>query len=490
MTNIPVLIVLLPLCSALLSLVLTKFHKEAGRGVVLLALGASLVMSVIQVVMVVKGGPIHYHVGGYAMPFGIEFVTDTVNGCLLILISVVSFITVFFARSFPQGEDVHEGGFNALMALLATGLLGMTATGDVFNLYVFLEVSSLSAYCLIALGGDKAVVAAYRYMMIGTCAATLYLVGIGILYANTGTLNMADMAEILNDGTHDDAMLIAMCCFIVAFGIKMAHFPFHAWQPSVHAYAEAGSKPIIAGVMFKVPGYAMFRYLFCVFGTDFKYFRYILVALGVIAVSGMLYGSIRAIGQNDVRKMFAYSSVTQMSYITLGFAIGTPIALAGSFLHIMGHAFMKGGLFMASGILKHKYGAVKLENLGRVYKDMPLTATLMTVASLSMVGIPPTVGFFSKWYLGVGAASRGLWLYLAILVISSLLNAIYFFRLLEKIYMQKNLGRAEKGELVSGEKAITIAIPVILFTAAIVLLGLFNVKIVNILLITLEGVGL
>lgn len=490
MSNYPALIILCPLVAALLSLLVSKIHKQLGQIVVFIAITASLIMSVLLLIQVAKTGPVNYHMGNYDMPLGIEFAIDTVNGCLLVLINAISFLTVIFSNGFDISHEQYSGGFYAVMSLLVTGLLGMTATGDVFNLYVFLEISSLSAYCLIAMGGDKGVIAAFRYMIIGTTAATIYLVGVGVLYANTGTLNMADMAQILNSGEYDDAILIAMCCFIVTFGIKLAHFPFHGWQPSVHTYAEAGSKPIIAGVMFKVPGYALFRYLYCVFGPDFKYFDYILVVIGILAVSGMLYGSIRAIGQKDIRKMFAYSSVTQMSYITLGFAIGNPIALAGSFLHIIGHAFMKGGLFAASGVLKHKYGIVKLEDYGRVYKQMPFTSTLMTIAALSMVGIPPTIGFFSKWYLGVGAAQRGLWIYLAVLVISSLLNAVYFFRLIEKIFIQKDSGRQEHGEIRQGEKDLSIAIPLIIFFSAIVLLGLFNVKIVNVLLITLKGVGI
>lgn len=490
MSHLPVLIIICPLCAALLSLLLTKVHKQLGKLAVLLAVTASLVMSVLLLIQIIQTGPVNYHMGNYDMPFGIEFAVDTVNGCLLILICVISFLSVIFSNGFDINNGELNGGFYTVMALLVVGLLGMTITGDVFNLYVFLEVSSLSAYCLISMGGNKGVIAAFRYMLMGTVAATLYLIGVGILYANTGTLNMADMRDILNSGDYDNAILIAMGCFIVTFGIKLAHFPFHGWQPSVHSYAEAGSKPIIAGVMFKVPGYAMFRYLYCVFGPDFKYFNYILTIIGILAVSGMLYGSIRAIGQKDIRKMFAYSSITQMGYITLGFAIGNPIALAGSFLHIIGHAFMKGGLFAASGVLKHKYGIYNLEDYGRVYKQMPLSSTLMTIAALSMVGIPPTVGFFSKWYLGVGAAQRGLWIYLAVLVISSLLNAIYFFRMIEKIFIQKDSGRQEHGEIRKGEKDFSIAFPIICFFLAIVLLGLFNVKIIDVLLLTLEGVGI
>ena len=489
--NMTALIIILPLCAALLCMLLTKIHRTLGRWTAIVAVAASLVLSIIQLKTVIEGGPIHYYFGNYLPPIGIEFVVDTVNALVIILIDVIGLSALIFMTEFEEDKDrTVLGGYYALALLLIVGLLGMTTTGDVFNLYVFLELSSLSGYCLISMGGDKGVVAAFRYMLMGTVAATFYLMGVAVLYAATGTLNMADMSQILDSGLYDDSMLVAMICFVICFGIKLAHFPFHGWQPSVHTYADAGSKPIIAGVMFKVPGYAMFRYLYCVFGTDFKYFNFFITVIGVLAVSGMLYGSIRAMGQKDIRKLFAYSSVTQMSYITLGIAIGTPIALAGSFLHIIGHAFMKGGLFLASGVLKHKYGITDLKDFGRVYKDMPLTAGLITIAALSMVGIPPTTGFFSKWYLACGAASLHEWIYVAVLVISSLLNAIYFFKLIEKIFIQQKSERHEHGGIKNGEKSFAVAFPLILYAAAIVLIGIFNVKIVDILLITLEGVGL
>ena len=491
MSNLPILIILLPLSAALLCLALSRFHVHLGRNVVILSLLGSLLASVLLLKEVIRSGEIHYAFGAYEMPYGIEFVVDGVSGVLIVFVALMAFLTAIFAMPFEEkNEPVKTGGAYTMIALLAVGLGGMTLTGDVFNLYVFLEITSLSGYCLIALGGSRGVVSAFRYMLVGTVAATFYLLGVGILYANTGTLNMADMKKILAESGDQEAMLLAMCFFVAAFGIKMALFPFHGWQPSAYAHAETGTRPLIAGVMGKIPAYALFRYLFCIYGKDFAYFRYFLLILGVLSCAAMIYGSLRAMSQSDIRKLLAYSSVAQIGYISLGFAVGTPIALTGAFLHMIGHGFMKGGLFFAAGSFRYRYGAVSLESFGRIYKNMPLTSGLLVIAALSMVGIPPTVGFFSKWYLAFGAAGAGQFLYVAVLVLSSLLNAVYFFKLIEKVFIQEEQDRRELTPVRSGELPLAMIIPTVTAFLAILFLGILNAPIADVLLASLEGVGL
>lgn len=493
MRNLPVLIILCPLCASLLCLLLTGISRQLGKNVVAASVLASLVMSVMLLGTVVSDGPVHYEIGGYSVPYGIELVVDSVGACMLIVISLIGFLTVLFSNNFSDYSDQQRlliGGANAVVALLITGLLGMTATGDVFNLYVFLEITSLSAYCLIALGGSRGVVSAFRYMLAGTVAATFYLLAVAILYGATGTLNMGDMRDILNSGEHDSAMLAAMCFLIPAFGIKMALFPFHGWQPSAYTHAEPGSRPLITGVMGKIPAIAMFRYFFCIFGVDFIYVRYLLTVLGAFSVFSMIYGSVRAMAQNDIRKLLAYSSVAQIGYISLGFAIGNPVALTGAFLHMIGHAFMKGGLFFCTGAVRYKFGTVDMDDFGRIYKKMPLTSGLLVIAALSMIGIPPTAGFFSKWYLASGAAGMNRWIYIAVLVISSLLNAVYFFKLIEKVFIQQSKGLRERWSAGELELPFTMILPIVVCFIAILGIGIFNVRIAEVLLLTLEGVGL
>ncbi len=491
MKNLPAIIVLLPLCSSLLSLALSKIHKHLGRDLIFCALLGSLIFSIVQLREVIYNGPIHYVYGAYKIPYGIEFSVDTVNAVIVVMICVLGVLSCMFACNFETFDNATQiGGAYTMHGLLVLGMVGMTMTGDVFNLYVFLEITSLTAYCLIAMGGSRGVVSAFRYLLMGTVAATFYLLGIGILYSVTGSLNMTDMAECLNQGNNDNAMLIAMLLLIVAFGIKMALFPFHGWQPSAYAHANTGARPLIAGAMGKIPAYAMFRYLYCIYGTDFKYFRFFLVIIGILSVSGMIYGSVRAMAQSDIRKILAYSSVAQIGYISLGFAIGSPLALAGSFLHMLGHAFMKGGLFFASGAISWRYGTFDLNDFGRIYKKMPMTGGLLAIGALSMIGIPPTVGFFSKWYLAYGAAEMHEYIYIFVLVLSSLLNAVYFFKLIEKTFVQEKSQKSELHAVRTAEVPMTILLPVVVSILAILFLGIFNVKIVDVLLISLKGVAL
>ncbi len=487
--HLPILIVILPLLGAALGMGLSRIHRYLCRDIVIATTALSFCMSLMQLRNVAHGEVVRYVFGGYTTPFGIEFYIDGISALVVCLICTVGLLTVLFSIKIEDvRSDFEVSAIYAVMSLLITGMLGMTSTGDVFNLYVFLEVTSLSGYCLIAMGGDRGVISVFRYMLVGTVAATFYLLAVGILYSVTGTLNMQDLASILAKGENDQAMFIAMCFIITAFGIKMALFPFHGWQHTAYTYAEIGASPLITGVMGKVPAYALFRYIFFVYG-GFRHMHFFFTFLGVLAVIGMMYGSIRAMGQKNFRKMLAYSSVAQISYVIMGFAVGNDTALAGAILHLVGEAFMKSGLFFAAGAITYKYGKVMLEDFGYIYKKMPLTDGLIVIAALAMIGIPPTVGFASKWYLALGAAHEHHYVYVAVLVISSLLNAVYFFKLLEHMFMGRDKKAPALVEVRRGELPIAMTIPIVVSFAAILLLGIFNGPIIRMLMYTLKGVA-
>lgn len=489
MNDLPIIIILLPLISALLSIALSRIHIHLGRNIVTAAIFVALGCAVKLFINIIKGGPVHYSFGGYKAPYGIEFYIDSIGAIIVVVILLLGFITTLYVMNFEvTNERKVIGGAYSLIGLLIVGMCGMSMTGDVFNLYVFLEITSLSAYCLIALGGSRGIVASFRYLLVGTVAATMYLLGVGILYASTGTLNMADMRNILNSHNYDTEMTVSMCLFIAAFGIKMPMFPFHGWQPSAYSHAEPGSRPLIAGVMGKIPALALFRYMYFIYGTDFKFFNLFLNIIGILSCCGIIYGSVRAMAQEDVRKIFAYSSIAQIGYITLGFAIDSPYALAGAFLHLIGHVFMKSGLFFSSAAIRYRFGSFKISSFGGIYKKMPLTSGLIVLASLSMIGIPPAVGFFSKWYIALGAAETHQYRYIAILVLSSLLNAIYFFKLIEKIFINqpKELYDKRDGETVELPWTMLLAIGTCF--VIILALGIFNAGVFGVIMMTVKGV--
>lgn len=483
MQHAPVFIVLLPLTAALLCLLFSRIHRHLGGWIVLGSLAASFAcaVNVLQRVMASGGKPIHYWMGGWAPPIGIEFVLDPLNSVLAVVISFIATITCLFSRPFLKDEDwLHIGGYYTLFGLLEVGLCGMIITGDMFNLYVYLEIMSLSGYGLIAIGGRKSTLAAFRYLLIGTIGASFYLLGVGYLYAITGTLNMADMATRIAPLITSPLVAMAIGCFIVGFGIKMALFPLHGWQPDAYTFSHPGASAFIAGCMSKAPAYAMIRFLYFIFKVDNPIVSHALDFIGILGIAGMLIGSIMALAQYDFRRMLAYSSVAQIGYIAIGIAMGNMYGYIGAVLHIINHAFMKSALFLVIGGIVYRFGEVNLYRLGGLNKKMAISTMTVTFAALSMIGLPPMCGFFSKWYLLLGAYSGKQYFYIIILIISSLLNAIYFFRIIEQMFIEREASLTElhRPETKLG-LPIEMCIPLFVMGMGILVLGFYSSNIVS-----------
>lgn len=481
MKHLPLLVILIPLCGALLCPLLGKLSHNAGKRAVICTLFAAVVCAAQQLVQVVRGGAaLHYWLGGWKPPYGIEFVIDGINAPIILLVAVISFLTALYSCPFEE-TDTHTTTrvslYYTTLACLAIGLLGMASTGDAFNFYVFMEITALAGYGLIAAGEGKGPIAAFRYLLMGTVGASMYLLGVGFLYAQTGTLNMADLTLRLNGNMDSPLVILAIGCMIVGFGIKMALFPFHGWQPAAHSYAHEGADPMIAGIMIKIPAYAMIRFFYGIFKGQGEALEYFLLILSVLAVCGVLYGSLKALRYDVYNKLLAYSSIGQVGYIAMGIALGNYYGLVGALLHIISHAFMKSGLFYTSGALKFKYGIHNTPAMGQVYREMPATGATMTVCALSMIGLPPFAGFFSKWYLALGAIQKGQYLFVAALILSSLLSAIYFFRLLEHVFMDPKKERRDKYP--KAELPWQMLVPVLTAGIVIVGLGLFHTGIVS-----------
>lgn len=483
--HLPVLIIIVPLCASLLNPLIGYFNIKLSRIITTIALLLASVFSFIQLMQVLKlGEPIHYWLGGWKPPYGIEFVIDGLNGSIILLIAVLAFMTALYSSPLEELEKkiykYRSVGYYSILCLLAVGLLGMTSTGDVFNLYVFMEIVSLASYGLIAMGDDKAPIAAFRYLMMGTIGASMYLLGIGFLYAATGTLNMADIARLMPNLIDNPLIIMSAASLIVGFGIKMALFPLHEWQPAAYSNAHSGAAPLIAGVGFKVPAYAMLRFMFCIFEETSPIMELFFNIIGAMAVLGIIYGSVKALQHNTYNKILAYSSIGQVGYIAMGFAIGNYYGIIGAVLHIISHTFMKAGLFYASGVLKFKYNIKDIRDFGQIYRDNPITGLSLVVCALSMVGLPPFAGFFSKWYLALGAIQSGHYIYVAVLILSSLLGAIYFFRIIEKIFMEdktaKENGNVKSKSLELPWQMITV---LLICAIAIIAIGLGNSFIVN-----------
>ena len=446
--NLPALQVVVPLLCAPLCLLFR--WSWFAYGAALIASWLAFGISIELLTMVLASGPISYRLGGWAPPFGIEFVVDTVNAYVLLIVSAIGALVITFAkqsveRELPIGKD---GLFYTSYLLCLSGLLGVTITGDAFNIFVFLEISSLSSYVLISLGRQPmALTAAYRYLVLGTIGATFYLIGVGLLYQATGTLNIADLAVRVSELSDSRSVRAAFGFMTVGIGIKLALFPLHVWLPNAYAYAPSVSSAFLAATATKVSIYVLIRVFYTIFGPAFSFetlpLDWVLLPLAIIA---MFVGSVIAIFEVDLKRMLAYSSVAQIGYIILGISLASVLGLTGGLLHLFNHALMKGALFLAMGCVFYRLGSVALSDLDGVGRRMPWTMAAFVIGGLSLIGIPLTAGFVSKFYLLWAALDLGLYWLVGLILLSSLLAIIYLWRVIEVAYLREPPPGSDKVE--------------------------------------------
>jgi multicomponent Na+:H+ antiporter subunit D len=392
---------------------------------------------------VLQTGPISYHLGGWAPPWGIEYRVDVLNAFVLALVTVVGAVIMPFARrsvAFEIGPD-REAWFYCMYLLCLTGLLGIAVTGDVFNAFVFLEISSLSSYVLIALGADRrALLSAFQYLIMGTIGATFYVIGIGLLYLVTGTLNMVDMAARLTAawGEFSRPIVAGLAFITVGIGLKLALFPLHVWLPNAYAYAPSWVTAFLSATATKVAIYLLVRFHFSIAGgvIDVRALP-IDEVIVVLSLAAIIIASLIAVFERNLKRLLAYSSVAQIGYITLGIGLANQAALTGALVHVVNHALMKAALFLAAGAVFYRAHTTQLGELAGIGRRMPLTFAAFTIAGFGLVGTPGTSGFISKWYLMVGALDAGQWISAAAIVAGSLIALVYVGKVLEIVWLRE-----------------------------------------------------
>jgi multicomponent Na+:H+ antiporter subunit D len=363
--NAAALIILAPLMAAFINLIIGLRWKGLCYPLTVGALGACLLLSVSILNTVVSHGTITYEFAGWAPPWGIAYVIDHLNAYMLVIVSFISLVVaVYSKKSVEKDLPKKTSHFYTLFLLLVTGLLGILATGDAFNLFVFLEISSLAGYALIAAGDDRAPLASFNYVIMGTIGACFYLLGVGYLYIATGSLNMADLSELLPGLSGSKVVIGAFAFMVVGVAIKMAFFPMHKWLPDAYTHAPSAVSAFVSSTMTKVGAYVMIRIMFTVFKPYFSIELLPASAiLGWLAVAAMLYGCIRAIAQTDVKRMLSYIIIAEVGYIVMGVSVGNRMGFTGSVLHILNDAFMMACLFLAAGAIEYKMGTRSLNNL-------------------------------------------------------------------------------------------------------------------------------
>jgi multicomponent Na+:H+ antiporter subunit D len=472
LAQLPALQVVLPLLGAVLVACLR-------RGVTAWAVAAitTWLMPIVAGALlrqVLTDGPISYHLGGWPPPWGIEYRVDVLSAFVLLLVSAVSAVMILFARrsvAFEVDGD-KQAWFYVMYLLCLAGLLGITITGDAFNAFVFLEISSLSTYVLIAMGKDRrALLASYQYLIVGTIGATFYVIGVGLLYLVTGSLNIVDIASRLGPATAEQfrPAMVALAFLTVGISLKLALFPLHVWLPNAYAYAPSFATAFLAATATKVAVYLLLRFVFSVFGVAIAASALQLTGLLlVLSLAAMLIASLLAVYESNVKRMLAYSSVAQIGYITFGISLVNKAGLTGSIAHLFNHAVMKGALFLALGAVAYRLGTVTLADLGGLGRKMPLTFAVFVIGGLGIIGTPGTAGFISKWYLAVGALEKGWWPLVFLIVASSLISVVYIGRVVEVAYFRPPSVVCETAK----DPPINMLLPILLLGAATLYFGI------------------
>ena len=438
--HLPALVIIIPMTCAALCVLLRR--KDWAFTVALLATWASFAGSCLLLVRVINEGVISYEMGGWPPPFGIELRVDALNVYLLIIVSGIGSVVAPYARNSLLLEYVEDRAylFYSAYLLCLCGLMGVSITGDAFNLFVFLEISSLSSYVLIALGFDRrALTAAYQYLVMGTIGATFIVIAIGLLYQATGSLNMVDISKRLPEAGYDNTTVIAAFAFlVVGAGLKIALFPLHQWLPNAYTHAPSTVSAFLAATATKVSVYILLRFVFTVFGVRFS-FEILPTATPflILAILAMFLPSIVACFQKNVKRVLAYSSVAQIGYMIMGLGLVSVAGLTASIVHLFNHALMKGALFLVLGCIFYRIGSCHIDRMAGIARQMPWTMAAFVGGGLSLIGIPLTAGFISKWYLILAVLEKGWW-YLAVLIVaSSLIAIIYLWRVIEAAYFRE-----------------------------------------------------
>ncbi|MBI2831326.1 MAG: monovalent cation/H+ antiporter subunit D family protein [Chloroflexi bacterium] len=480
MSAAPVLIIAPLLLFAFISILAGLWRTSLAYISAVVGGTLSLAAAVFGLFQVLTEGKLSYHLGGWPPPLGIEYVLDPLSAFMALIIVFVGLVVIVYPPKaglyqVPQRAVPLHG----MIMLLLAGLIGVVVTGDLFNLFVFLEIYSLSSYALIAIGGKHALVASFRYLMLGTVAGSFYLLGIGFIYFATGSLNMADVARLLPSLYASPAIIAAVALIFIGIGIKMALFPLHIWLPDAHSYAPSIIAAILASVQIEVAAYVLIRMLLSVFQLDYLRLQLpVMATVGWCGAAGIIFGSVMAIAQRDFKRMLAYSTIAQIGYIGVGIGLANPLGIIGALLHILNHAFMKGCLFLVAGGIRHETGLREIPWFVGLGRRMPLMMGAFAVAALSMVGIPPTAGFFSKWYLVRGSIEGGNWAFAVIIVASSLLTAVYFFRVIEKVFANPP-PTSSTGTVQKCEPPPRILVPILILAVGVLVLGLSNAVIVT-----------
>jgi multicomponent Na+:H+ antiporter subunit D len=434
----PVLTIIPLLLGSFLAVMAGWTRKSLVYPIGVLALILSSTFSVQLVMQVLSEGTMTYDLGGWSPPWGIVFIVDSFSAFMIALLIIGALATFVTCRDEIMAHfEEKSAAFVSLILLTLAGHVGIVSTGDLFNLYVLIEVAALTGYALLGLGNSRAVLSSLNYLCIGSVGASLYLLGVGYLYMLTGSLNMTDLTSVLQTFPPNASLRAAIVVLFLGLWVKMALFPFHGWLPGAYSNSSATTATLLAPMTTKVMAYVVIRLLTTVFPGGLAIPEALPEIAVVLATLAIFAGSAMAFRQTNIRRMLAYIVVAEVGYMVGGAFIGNRMAMTGAMLHILADAAMTLTLFLAVCNIARKRGSLELSNLQGLFKSMPFTMAAFVLGAMSMIGVPPLFGFFSKWHLLTGALQAEQYPFMVALIISSLVNVVLFFRFFEVAFFEK-----------------------------------------------------
>jgi len=390
---------------SLMTLLITAFiipliSLKKERFISHIAIGASLlalVLAVMTVPFVMDQGIITQPMEEWGAPYGIMLAVDGFGMMLILMVTAIGFLVTLFSLRFIKKKRTK---YYALLCLMQVGLLGIAHTGDMFNLFVFLEITSISSYILASYYRNAAAIeGALKYLIIGSLGTSMVLLGIVFLYGLTGTLNMADLAVNIADVANTNPVLpLSLGMLVAGLGVKAAMFPFHTWKPDVVSVMPASAGAMFSALSTSIGIYAIMRVVITVFSVSSAIFYYIIIALGAAT---MVLGAVLAMQQRNLLRLLAYSAISQVGYILVAFGVGgfNPLGFQAAVFHLFNVAMFEALLFLSAGIVMHKAGTYDMEKLGGMARFSPVLAYAFLIGMLANIGIPLFNGFASKWMI-------------------------------------------------------------------------------------------
>lgn len=485
-SHLPILLFLVPFFMGVSMPIVTAKRRHLCPGITLGTVAVMFVIALMNLRVVLTEGPIEYAFGGWTAPIGIAWLNDSIAAIVAATVSFVALLSIIYGRVVVTSDLEKSSHYYTLILVMTSGLVGLIFAADLFNVFVFLEVAALAGYALVGAAGGKALVFAFRYLLLGSLGGTLYLLGVGHLYVATGTLNMADLAERLPALMTSTAVVGGLIYIFLGLSIKMALIPLHSWLPDAYANAPSAVAPFLASTVTKVALVAWVRIEYSLIAPTAEVGHVpVLVLLEELGVIAALIGGALALIQTDLKRMFAYGGVSHIGLILIGVSLGNVTGFTGGMFYLINDAIMQAALFMIAGAIFHHHKASTLEEIrGLGHSTSPWLTGALIVVAIAMVGLPPTGGFFGKWNIILGALEAKHHFAVFAVIASTLLTFGYFLKVFSSWYHQP---QTVPGETIAISGGLRLSLGVISFS--IIALGFLSDFVVRFLLQSVRGGG-